>query len=192
MNKKPIIFTKNQKLLTFFVFFILLTIISTEVGFFANIYALIYQRFGLTESFGNIIVGWIIFGNYLVIGISTLFFGFFADKFDRMKVLVIGVMAWSILSFFCFLAQDIATFMILRILIGVGQGALMPIGFSLLMDLIKFNSRGFISSCKLLSGNPNHPFSFFNQTRSCCEKIYSSALSYKTFSDKIKESFSIR
>jgi len=134
-------FTKRSKILFFLVFFILLNIIMLEIGFFTNIYPLIYVRFGLAPVIGNNIVGWIIFGNFATIGISTLFFGYFGDKYDRMKVLFIGILAWSILSLLCALSQDFVSFMILRILLGVGEGAIVPIGFSMMMDMINFNSR---------------------------------------------------
>ena len=141
MAKQPMIYSKRAKIIFFLIFFILLNVIFLEVGFFQNIYNLVYDRFGIPQALSNNFVGWILFGNYAVIGISTVIFGYFADKLNRMKLLVFGVAIWAFLCLLCFLSQDFISFMIFRVLIGVGEGALMPISFSLLMDMINFKSR---------------------------------------------------
>ncbi|MHA1785161.1 MAG: MFS transporter [Candidatus Helarchaeota archaeon] len=136
-----VIYTKKSKIIFFLIFFVMLNIIYLEIGFFQNIYKIVYIRFNLPLAFGNNVIGWILFGNYAVIGISTVIFGYYADKLNRMKLLVVGILIWSILCFLCFISQDFISFMVFRVLLGVGEGALMPISFSLLMDLIKFDSR---------------------------------------------------
>jgi len=75
---------------------------------------------------------------FTVIGAFTsIFFGFYTDRFNRKKLLIAVVLIGEIpclLTGIPFFTQSLEMFVVLRVLTGIGIGGIYPISFSLLSD----------------------------------------------------------
>ncbi len=81
--------------------------------------------------------------------VSTAFFigyaltmlpaGALADKFGATKVIVTGTILWSVFTFFSPMGYTIALFMIIRIIVGIGQGVTLPSASSLVSKWVPKN-----------------------------------------------------
>lgn len=75
--------------------------------------------------------------------ITVVFTGWIADKFGRKKVVYIATLLTGVFSImFAFLAKDLATTMIFRILTGLSAGAIYAPGIALLTNWFDAKSRG--------------------------------------------------
>ncbi|MHA1144811.1 MAG: MFS transporter [Candidatus Helarchaeota archaeon] len=122
-------------------FIVLMNLIMLEFAFYEAIFPQIQARYALPPDFGELMLGVILFGGYIVIGGTGLLFGYLADKYNRILLTAIGMGAWAGLNIAIFLSPHWLPYMVFRIMLGMGQGAIMPIGYSLLMDVIKFKNR---------------------------------------------------
>jgi MFS family permease len=68
---------------------------------------------------------------YTVMGLPI---GWLADKTNRIRLITIGITAWSIMTALCGFAQSYGTLFSARIGVGVGEASLSPSAYSLLSD----------------------------------------------------------
>jgi len=83
--------------------------------------------------------------------------GFAADRWDRRKVLALGVIVWSLATLGSAYAAGFASLVLLRGMVGVGEAAYLPISNSLLSETFRpeekartlgiFNAGMFIGAC---------------------------------------------
>src|SRR5436309_2599299 len=64
----------------------------------------------------------------LGMGVSLLFYGPLSDKYGRKPIVIFGLAFASIFSFASALSTNINTFLILRLLQGIGSGVCMGVG----------------------------------------------------------------
>src|SRR5262249_32452938 len=69
---------------------------------------------------------------YAIVGIP---FGWMADKFDRRRILSVGVFIWSIVTSASGLARNFGQLFALRLAVGVGEASCAPAATSLIGDL---------------------------------------------------------
>jgi len=119
------------------VFIILVNLMTFEQALVPTNVAPIQNFFGFAED----ILGSIVAIYTIVLAISTLFFGYLADKFQRINLIVLGSIVWGLCAIFSFYAQTMVQFMVARALAGIGLGTMMPVGFSLLCDIISPGNR---------------------------------------------------
>lgn len=60
--------------------------------------------------------------------------GWLADKTNRIRLITIGITAWSIMTGLCGFAQSYGTLFLARVGVGVGEASLSPSAYSLLSD----------------------------------------------------------
>lgn len=77
--------------------------------------------------------------------LGAFLFGRLADHYGRRPILMLNIAVYSLLSFSTAFVPDLATFLIVRALFGVGMGGVWGIGSSLAMETIKPESRGVVS-----------------------------------------------
>lgn len=77
--------------------------------------------------------------------LGAFLFGRLADHYGRRPILMINILVYSLLSFLTAFVPDLATFLIVRALFGVGMGGVWGIGSSLAMETIKPEARGVVS-----------------------------------------------
>lgn len=95
----------------------------------------------------------------------SLFWAFFGDRFSRKILLIIATLEWSIFSFLTIFATDFNSLLLFQILTAIGFGAVIPLTFSLTIDLFNPNVRGIkfgvISACYILGNGIGQMLSGF-------------------------------
>jgi len=87
-------------------------------------------------------VGLLISAGFLGQLFGALFFGWFAERFGRMKALVFAIATFGLLSFACAFAWDYTSLLILRTLQGFGLGGEVPVAATYIGELAKAKGRG--------------------------------------------------
>jgi MFS family permease len=87
------------------VFIILVNLMTFEQALVPTNVAPIQSYFGFTED----ILGAIVALYTICLAISTLFFGYLADKFQRINLIVLGSVVWGLCAIFSFYAQTRAS-----------------------------------------------------------------------------------
>src|ERR1700761_6691955 len=77
--------------------------------------------------------------------VGALIFGLLADRFGRRVPLMCDVIFFSIVEVLCGFAPNYATFLVLRILYGIGMGGEWGVGASLAMESAPSRMRGILS-----------------------------------------------
>jgi MFS family permease len=68
--------------------------------------------------------------------------GYLVDRMSRRRIIGIGVVLWSLMTFSCGLAQSYWQFFFARFGIGVGEAAITPASYSLIRDSFPIEKRG--------------------------------------------------
>lgn len=80
---------------------------------------------------------------FLIIGaISSLFWAILGDKYSRKVLLIIATLEWSILILLTIFAKDFYSLLIFQMFTAIGFGAVLPLIFSLTIDLVEPEKRG--------------------------------------------------
>ncbi len=74
--------------------------------------------------------------------VGGLFIARMVDRGNRVRILAIGIAAWSLATAATGLAQDFATLSIARIVVGIGEATAFPAAMSLIPDLFRLEARG--------------------------------------------------
>lgn len=81
---------------------------------------------------------------FLIVGACcSLVWAILATRFSRKKLLLIATLEWSICASLTVLATDFLSLLTFQLLTAIGFGAVIPITFSLIVDLKKPEERGF-------------------------------------------------
>ncbi len=83
-------------------------------------------EFGLSNTDAGFLVSAFVLGYF----IFSPIFGFLGDRYDKRKVMAIGVVLWSVCTAMTSFAVGSASFFVCRVLVGVGEacyGALVPV-----------------------------------------------------------------
>src|SRR5262245_39613517 len=77
--------------------------------------------------------------------VGALIFGLIADRFGRRIPLMLNVIFYAVISVLCGLAPNYATFVVLRLLFGIGMGGEWGVGASLALESASPAVRGLLS-----------------------------------------------
>lgn len=77
--------------------------------------------------------------------VGAFIFGLMADRYGRKKPLMINIIFFSIIEILSGLAPTYTTFLVLRLLYGIGMGGEWGVGASLVMESVPSKRRGLIS-----------------------------------------------
>lgn len=86
----------------------------------------ITREFGLSNTEAGYVVSAFVLGYF----IFSPIFGYLGDKFDRRWVMALGLVAWSIATALTSFATGLLTFVVARVLVGVGEacyGSIVPV-----------------------------------------------------------------
>jgi len=119
------------------IYIILINLMTFEQAIIPTNVDPIQSYFGFAEN----LLGSIVAIYTIVLAVSTLFFGYLADKFQRINLLALGSIIWAICAIFSFYGQSTVQFVVVRACAGLGLGVIMPVGFSLLSDIISPSHR---------------------------------------------------
>ncbi|MDE0129438.1 MAG: MFS transporter [Gammaproteobacteria bacterium] len=90
--------------------------------------------FGLSDTKVSLLLGFAFAMLYACMAIPA---GRLADSYSRVKLIVFSVVAWSLATLGCMLADGYWSLFAARMLVGLGEAALVPAGFSLLSDYFR-------------------------------------------------------
>ena len=73
---------------------------------------------------------------------SSLVWAYFGDRFSRKKLLTIATLEWAVLIFLTIFSFDFYSLLTFQLFTAVGFGAILPLTFSLIVDMVESKSRG--------------------------------------------------
>jgi MFS transporter, putative metabolite:H+ symporter len=74
--------------------------------------------------------------------IAALFFGWFAERYGRMRAIIISTLIYSVMSLACAFAWDYNSLLVFRTLQGIGIGGEVPVAITYIAELSKAERRG--------------------------------------------------
>lgn len=86
--------------------------------------------------------GWVSTAFFIGYAVTMLPAGMLADRFGGGIVLMTGTLWWAVFTFLTPFGTTLGTMMLLRILVGIGQGLLVPANFSLLANWVPRSESG--------------------------------------------------
>ena len=107
----------------------------------------IKEDMGLTDFEISFIQGW---GFVLAYIIFSIPFGRIVDKVNRVRVLIGGIIIWSVATAACGLSKNSWQLVISRSGVGAGEAALTPASWSIISDLFPIEKRSFPMSIYLM------------------------------------------
>lgn len=86
---------------------------------------------GITDTQFSLLAGLAFSIFYSVMGLPL---GWLADRMSRRMIILVGMIAWSIMTALCGLATSFLALFIARVGVGIGEAALSPAAYSLISD----------------------------------------------------------
>ncbi|AUH02489.1 MFS transporter [Prodigiosinella confusarubida] len=99
---------------------------------------ILMQQFGWSATE----FGWVSTAFFIGYAITMLPSGMLSDRLGGGIVLMIGTLWWAVFTFLTPLGTTLGSMMALRILVGIGQGVLVPANFSLLSNWVPKSESG--------------------------------------------------
>jgi MFS family permease len=131
----------NLRNTSFLLFVTILNVINfVDRQFIASFANFIIPDLQLTNTEFGLLTGVIFIFFYVV---SGLFVGTLADRYNRTKIIGIGVIVWSFFTAISGLAKNFITLAIPRLFIGIGESAMTPTTMSILADRYEIKKLGF-------------------------------------------------
>ena len=131
----------NLRNTSFLLFVTILNVINfVDRQFIASFANFIIPDLQLTNTEFGLLTGVIFIFFYVV---SGLFVGTLADRYNRTKIIGVGVIVWSVFTAISGLAKNFITLAIPRLFIGIGESAMTPTTMSILADRYEIKKLGF-------------------------------------------------
>jgi MFS family permease len=127
MTEKPYSLTRYQiRLLVVLVLINFVNFAARQV--FVPLIPLLRVHLNVTDAQLGSLQTWLL----LVLAISSVPFGFLADRFSRKTIIWIGILCWSVATFAGGLASTFMSFLIARAFVGLGEAAYAPAAQSMI------------------------------------------------------------
>ena len=94
---------------------------------------------------------WVVLSFLLVTAILSIPFGRIADIHGRKKILISGIFIFCITSFLCIFSPNMAVFLLLRVLQGVGGAMIFATNIAILVDVFPAEKRGSVLGISVAS-----------------------------------------
>lgn len=104
----------------------------------------------------NAKIGFLTFIFFVAYAFSNLFWGFFIDKFGARVIAITGVVIWSITMILGGLSTNYEMFMVTRIVLGIGEGMMIPVCGKFIASWFNKNETG-RAQATWVSGNYTGP-----------------------------------
>lgn len=129
-------------IITMTIFIALASLDNAVIGLFPPLFTAIAKDLNIHVSDMGIVSAI----NILFTAISSIFWGYLADKGKRKRLIIIGTIIWSISVFLTAYSTNYLQLIIFQIFTGVGLGCIGAIGFSVLTDYIPKKWLGMLMS----------------------------------------------
>ncbi len=129
---------KRRGLLLIIMLLLVWIIEGVDIGVIGTITLILKGVMNLTSSQ----LGLLGVSGVLGIVIGAFPAGMLADRFGRKPVLIVGVAAFSLLSFLTAFAPNLTVIVILRFLTGLAEGAVFPLPYLIISEFIRLKHRG--------------------------------------------------
>ncbi|HEX9059401.1 MAG TPA: MFS transporter, partial [Clostridia bacterium] len=127
---------------TIFVFVALASLDNAVLGLFPPLFSSIASDLKIEVSDLGIVSAI----NIFITSVSSIVWGYLADKGKRKRLIIIGTVVWSIAVFFTAYSKSYTQLVISQAFTGIGLGCISSIGFSVLTDYIPKKWRGMLMS----------------------------------------------
>lgn len=127
---------------TIFVFVALASLDNAVLGLFPPLFSSIARDLKIEVSDLGIVSAI----NIFITSVSSIVWGYLADKGKRKRLIIIGTVVWSIAVFFTAYSKNYTQLVISQAFTGIGLGCISSIGFSVLTDYIPKKWRGMLMS----------------------------------------------
>ncbi|MHA1426449.1 MAG: MFS transporter [Candidatus Helarchaeota archaeon] len=131
----------KRTFLTVILFVIIASLDNTALGLMPAIMKSIAKGVGIDVE-KTAFIAFIVAGVHFVTALTSFFWGYWGDKYNRKKLLVYGTILWIIFIFLSTFAQTFTQLLILQLLAGIGLGCIASVGFSVIVDFISPKRRG--------------------------------------------------
>ena len=89
-------------------------------------------------------ISWIFSLYLLASAVSTPIYGKLADLYGRKRMFIIGILIFLVGSILCGLAQSMLQLVLFRAVQGMGAGAILTIGFTIIGDIFTLEERSIV------------------------------------------------
>ncbi|WP_408010114.1 MFS transporter [Pseudalkalibacillus sp. A8] len=111
-----------------------ISIVQTDPGFLNDL--------GLTGSSANAKIGFLTFIFMVAYAVSNVFWGFVIDKLGARKTALLGVAVWTATMVMAGMANSYEMFMWSRIILGIGEGMMIPVSGKFIASWFNRNEIG--------------------------------------------------
>ncbi len=111
-------------------------------GFDSYILAAALPQLGSLWKLTPVEIGLLGSAGFIGMLIGALGFGMIADRIGRLKVLIITLLTYALVTGACSLAQGFTSLFALRVVVGLGLGGLVPVDSSYLTEYLPSKCRG--------------------------------------------------
>ena len=101
------------------------------------------EDFGIGDTQVSLLLGFAFAVFYAVMAIPA---GRLADRYSRVRLIIASVFFWTLATLWCMVAEGYRGLFIARMLVGLGEAALIPAAFSLLSDYFRPGKLGLATS----------------------------------------------
>ncbi len=113
---------------------------------------MIKEEFVITDNQLGFVDGWFL----LMTAGSALAWGFYTDRVDRVRVLMLSGIVWTVGAFLTGFAPTYEILVYARVITGAGAGSILPLAYSIVGDLVREEERaGMMGSLAVISSLSN-------------------------------------
>lgn len=131
-----------RNIYTIFVFVALASLDNAVIGLFPPLFSSIARDLHIHVSSLGIVSAI----NILITALSSLVWGYAADRGPRKILIISGTVVWSIAVFMTAYSKSYTQLVIYQVFTGIGLGCISSIGFSVLTDFFPKKRRGMLMS----------------------------------------------
>ncbi len=132
---------QKRGLYTIIVFIVIASLDNAAMALMPTILRSIALGVGLLEDQTSEIA-FIVAVVTFITSITSLLWGYYADKYSRKKLLLYGTILWASFILMSGFAKNYAQLFIYQIIAGIGLGCIASVGFSIIIDFVAPERRG--------------------------------------------------
>ena len=129
---------KAHTVFTITVFVVLASLDNAALGVPLSLIPVISEALSVSETS----IGFVIAANILIVGFSSVAWGYWGDRSGRKRLLLYGTFLWSVALYFVGSSGSYLQFLAFELIAGAGMGCIASVGFSVISDFVPPRRRG--------------------------------------------------